>query len=85
MAKEGHPVSISKLCKWFNLPRSTFYYQPEVKQPRQTDEALTLKIRKIIDEFPQYGLRRIMALIKKEWHEAVNRKKVHRIIKLNNW
>ena len=85
MATEGHQVSISKLCKWFDIPRSTFYYQPQTHKPKAVDNELSLKIREIIDRFPQYGLRRIMAIIKREWHERVNRKKVHRIIKVNNW
>lgn len=85
MDLDGYMVSISKLCHWFNVPRATFYYQPKQRNPRAVDSGLSLKIREIIDKFPQYGLRRIAAVIKREWHEAVNRKKVHRIIKLNNW
>ncbi|HSW47710.1 MAG TPA: IS3 family transposase [Candidatus Saccharimonadales bacterium] len=85
MTKEGHPVSILKLCKWFDVPRSTFYYQPQKNDTQKIDEPLTLKIREIIDKFPQYGLRRIVALINREWHEKVNRKKIHRVIKLNHW
>ncbi len=85
MAIEGHQVSISKLCKWFNVPRSSFYYQPKEHKPKSIDKKLSMKIREIIDRFPQYGLRRIMAIIKREWHEQVNRKKVHRIIKRHNW
>lgn len=82
---EGHQVSISKLCKWFDIPRSTFYYQPQTHRAKAIDNELLLKIREVIDRLPQYGLRRIMAIIKREWHELVNRKKVHRIIKVNNW
>ena len=43
MRAEGRTVSIAKLCRWFGVPRSTFYYRPPVPAaPRVPviDEAL---------------------------------------------
>ena len=85
MDVDGYTVSISRLCKWFGVSRSTFYYKPSQRKPKGFDHLLSKKIREIIDRFPQYGLRRILAMVRREWHETVNRKKVHRIIKINNW
>ena len=30
---DGFAVSISKLCRWFEVPRRTVYYRPSRKQP----------------------------------------------------
>ncbi len=49
------------------------------------DHDLVLCIRRIIEEFPTYGVRRIHAVLKFRDGLKVNRKKVHRIIKLNGW
>ena len=32
MREEGQHVSIAQLCRWFGVPRSTFYYRPAVGQ-----------------------------------------------------
>jgi len=29
MRAEGKAVSITRLCEWFSVPRSTFYYRAE--------------------------------------------------------
>lgn len=84
MADEGKRVSISKLCKWFELPRASFYYEPR-RSVKVIDESLTKQIWRIIQEFPSYGLRRIHAVLKNREGLHVNRKKVHRIIKVNGW
>lgn len=78
-------MSIAQLCRWFGVPRSTFYYQPETSQPAVIDAELSEQIRTIIDANPSYGLRRITALVRRQSAGSVNRKRVHRIIKLNGW
>ncbi len=32
--EEGVVVSISQLCRWFEVPRRTFYYQPVKASPK---------------------------------------------------
>lgn len=85
MKEEGKTVSVSKLMKWFSIPRSTFYYKNKSKCPRALDRALVESIRSIIDEHPTYGVRRITAMLRHRLIEQVNRKRVHRIIKANGW
>ena len=31
LKEDGYEVSIAKLCRWFGVPRRTFYYQPVKK------------------------------------------------------
>jgi putative transposase len=87
MRAEGKAVSIAQLCRWFGVPRSTFYYRPRVAAPRVPvlDEALVGKIRAIIEAEPVAGLRMITARVRREATVPVNRKKVHRILKVNGW
>lgn len=88
MREEGRAVSIAQLCRWFGVPRSTFYYRPPVPAaPRVPviDEALATQIRAIIDAEPVVGLRRITARVRRTAAAPVNRKKIHRILKLNGW
>ena len=83
MANEGKAVSISQLCRWSGLPRSTFYYRPATSGPAKVDRVVERRVAEIKDANPRYGMRRIHAVLKRE--RQVNRKKVHRIIKLNGW
>lgn len=88
MREEGQAVSIAQLCRWFGVPRSTFYYRPPAAAaPRvpAIDTALATQIRTIIDAEPAAGLRMITARIRRDAATPVNRKKIHRILKLNQW
>lgn len=85
MCDEGKKVTISQLCRWFELPRSSFYYKNEVRQARPIDKDLESTIRIIIDENPVAGLRMITAIVRNKYGIKANRKKIHRIIRLNNW
>ena len=85
MREDGHSVSLTKLCKWFGISRSTFYYKSKPK--KRTENAFNTKLEKeikgIIEQFPRYGLRFIVAILRKTY--LVNRKRIHRLIKKNNW
>ena len=83
MHADGKPVTTSQLCRWFGMPRSTFYYRPVSPKPRQIDRGLEQRILRIKNENPRYGLRMIHAVLRRD--TPVNRKKVHRIIKYNGW
>ena len=87
MKEEGKEVSTAAICRWFQVPRSTFYYEPRLDEPRapKLDEVLVELIRKIIDENPGYGIRRITAVLRNGHKMRVNRKKVRRIIRINGW
>lgn len=84
MKEEGKIVSINKLCEWFGMPRSSFYYKPTKRKNRETDPFLTHEIWKIIVAQPTWGVRYITAIIRRNVG-LHNRKKIHRIIKLNGW
>ena len=85
MKESGHPVSITKLCKWFNVPHSTVYYKSKRRTPKPVDKEVENEMREVIQEFPTYGKRRITVAVRKRLNKAINHKKIHRIIKLNNW
>jgi putative transposase len=88
MCEEGKTVSIAQLCRWFGVARSTFYYRPprlDVARAPVIDVALAARIRAIIDAEPAAGLRMITARVRRDTATPVNRKKIHRILKLNQW
>jgi putative transposase len=88
MKAEGNVVSIKKLCRWFKVARSSVYYKPSKASPRPLkalDMVLTEQVRKTIEANPTYGVRRITAVVRRSLQKAINRKAIHRIIKINGW
>lgn len=49
------------------------------------DRVLVATLEEIIEEEPDYGVRRLTVQARKKLGIRVNRKKVHRIVKLNGW
>jgi putative transposase len=78
-------VSITHLCEWFSVPRSTFYSRAERRRCPVLDQALVELVGRLIEENPDYGVRRLTVLVRRELQAAVNRKKIHRILKANGW
>ncbi|ADV47283.1 IS3 family transposase [Nitratifractor salsuginis] len=78
MREEGHPISITKLCGLFGIPRRSFYYKPIERTPR-VDEERVRKVQEKIEEFPTYGYRRLALLL------GMNKKAVQRILQLKGW
>ena len=86
LKSEGRHASLRTICSVLGLPRSTFYYQSTTTMRSwPVDIKLQLEIYQIIQLHPTYGLRRIRAMLYRALGQWVNRKKIHRIIKLNNW
>jgi len=86
MRPEGKEVSIARLCRWFGVARSSFYYRPEQSSSLPViDGEVCGQIRAVIEDNPTHGVRLITAVVRRKAKSAVNRKKVHRIIKLNGW
>ncbi len=88
MKAEGKEISIKKLCLWFGVARSTVYYKPKRSHPRALrplDVILTEEVRKVIESNPTFGVRLITAMVRKALRRAINRKAVHRIMKINSW
>lgn len=51
---EGVRASLSQLCRWFEVPRRTVYYQPTKATPK-VDEQLAVPIKAMIEENPSFG------------------------------
>lgn len=85
MREEGKDVSISKLCGWFGVAKSSFYYRATGRPSAPLDADIVGLVRSVIEEFPTYGLRRITAVVRSRVVTKVNRKRIHRIIKVNGW
>jgi len=75
---DGIHVSISKVCRWFDVPRRSVYYRP-VKAPPKVQEALAQPIKAMIEENPSFGYRTVAHLL------GMNKNTVQRIFQLKGW
>ena len=75
---DGIEVSISKLCRWFEVPRRTVYYLPSKKVPK-IDERFATPIKALIEEEPSFGYRTVAYLL------SFNKNTVQRIFQLKGW
>ena len=75
---DGFEVSISKLCRWFGVPRRTVYYQPTKALPKVRPE-LAEPIKQLIEEEPSFGYRTVAGLL------GMNKNTVQRIFQLKGW
>ena len=78
MAQEGSPVSIAKACQLAGLPRRTFYYQSK-RRERRINDALAVRIKRVIDTLPYAGYRTVA------WLLGENKNTVQRIFQLKGW
>ena len=74
--------SLTNLCKWFDLPRSSAYYEPKDPKPPVIDEELAFMIKALHEAEPHLGVRGTWSRLRFIKGIPVNRKKVHRIMKL---
>ncbi|MBD3886853.1 IS3 family transposase [Phormidium tenue FACHB-886] len=65
---------IATLCQVLNYPRSQVYYVP---QPPPDETEIKAFIVKLCGQYPTYGYRRIIAMLKRQGHE-INHKRVTR-------
>lgn len=90
-------VNRTLLCQWLSLPRSVYYYQPQLgskgARPSQMtmkldgkwvdNQQVVLSIRHLLDiEFNALGYEYIAHELKKEY--LINKKKVYRLMKESN-
>jgi putative transposase len=59
---DGFDVSISKLCRWFGVPRRTVYYRPVKSEPKLQERFVT-PIKAMIEENPSFGYRTVAHLL----------------------
>ena len=62
MKEDGVKVSMSQLCRWFEVPRRTVYYRPTKAAPR-VQERFEKPIKEMIDQDPSYGYRTVAGLL----------------------
>jgi putative transposase len=75
---DGITVSISKLCRWFQVPRRTIYYRSVRSEPKvQTRFAEPIKA--MIEESPSFGYMTVAHLL------GFNKNTVQRIFQLMGW
>ena len=84
----GHSASLAKVCRWFGVPRSSFYYRPKPRRPKREsadNRVLERKMRTIIEKHPSYGYRMIWAVLVVIHNLQVNRKRIYRLYTKNSW
>ena len=62
MKEDGVKVSMSQLCRWFEVPRRTVYYRPTKAAPR-VQERFEKPIKEMIEQDPSYGYRTVAGLL----------------------
>jgi len=75
---EGFDVSISQLCRWFEVPRRTVYYRPTRSAPKVREE-LAAPIKAMIEQESSFGYRTVASLL------GMNKNTVQRIFQLKGW
>ncbi|MQU09523.1 hypothetical protein, partial [Pseudomonas helleri] len=75
---EGVAVSMSQLCRWFEVPRRTVYYRPVKSAPVVRPE-LAAPIKQLIEAEPSFGYRTVAGLL------GMNKNTVQRIFQLMGW
>lgn len=78
LQKDGIVVSMSQLCRWFDVPRRSVYYRPIKAAPRIKQD-LAEPIKAMIEEDPSFGYRTVAGLL------GMNKNTVQRIFQLKGW
>lgn len=78
LREDGFEVSISKLCRWFDVPRRTVYYRPVKSEPK-IQERFLHPIKEMIEANPSFGYRTVAHLL------GFNKNTVQRIFQLKGW
>lgn len=75
---DGVEVSLSQLCRWFEMPRRTMYYRPR-KKPPLLQERFVQPIKALIETEPSYGYRTVAHLL------GFNKNTVQRVFQRMGW
>lgn len=71
-------MSISQLCRWFEVPRRSVYYRPTKSAPKVREE-LAAPIKALIEQESSFGYRTVASLL------GMNKNTVQRIFQLKGW
>ena len=78
LKEDGYQVSISQLCRWFDVPRRTVYYRPAKSTPKLKSEVVA-PIKEMIEKEPSFGYRTVANLL------SMNKNTVQRVFQLKGW
>ena len=78
MKDDGVEVSMSHLCRWFEVSRRTVYVRP-TKAPPRVQERFEKPIKEMIEHDPSYGDRTVSGLLN------FNKNTVQRIFQVGGW
>ena len=78
LREDGFTVSMTKLYRWFDVPRRTVYYKPVKAKPRVQDRFAT-PIKQMIEADPSFGYRTVASLLR------FNKNTVQRVFQLMGW
>jgi putative transposase len=75
---DGFTVPMTKLCRWFDVPRRTVYYKPVKAKPKVQDR-FAGPIKLMIEAEPSFGYRTATSLLR------FNKNTVQRVFQLMGW
>lgn len=78
LKEDGFTVSISQLCRWFDIPRRTVYYK-RVKATPGVQARFAEPIKALIEQEPSFGYRTVAHLL------GFNKNTVQRVCQLQGW
>jgi putative transposase len=78
LREEGIAVLISKLCRWFQVPRRTVYYRPVRSEPK-VQARFAGPVKALIEKSPSFRYRTVAHLL------GFNKNTVQRIFQLMGW
>lgn len=78
LKQDGFDVTVSQLCRWFDVPRRTVYYRPTKSAPKVRDDLAT-PIKALIEQEPSFGYRTVAGLL------GMNKNTVQRVFQLKGW
>ena len=78
LREDGFTVPMTKLCRWFDVPRRTVYYKPVKAKPKVQDR-FAGPIKQMIEAEPSFGYRTVASLLR------FNKNTVQRVFQLMGW
>jgi putative transposase len=78
LREDGFTVPMTKLCRWFDVPRCTVYYKPVKSKPKVQDR-FAEPIKQMIEAEPSFGYRTVASLLR------FNKNTVQRVFQLMEW
>jgi putative transposase len=82
----GH--SIAAICRTLSIGRATRYrsnHGRAAQYAKADDPVVAAQIREIIRERGSYGYRRVTAMVNRAFDTAYNRKRIRRVMEMNEW